>query len=166
MNNLKLKTLSIVAISLASALATNISKADDAVVMEQVGHINYAKDGQSQRQVASATTVISKIYRNKAVVEVSQSFANNQEQTIDGEYFFPLPYNSNLLSFQIDTDYEVDGELPDTTVSLSKNDQLKVAYGYELVDDSSHHASVMGFPAKANLPLIENTLNGELVAKK
>lgn len=166
MKNINLKTLSVVAVALAGVLTTNITKADDKIVMEQVGHINFAKDGQSQRQVASATTIISKIYRNKAVVEVSQSFANDNEQTIDGEYFFPLPYNSHLLDFQINTDYEMNGELPDTTVTLNKNDQLKVTYGYELVDDSAHHASLMGFPAKANLPLIESTLNGELVAKK
>ncbi len=143
-----------------------LAEQKEAVVMEQVGHINYAENDASKRQVASATTIVTRIYKNKAVVEVSQAFANNSKQAINGEYFFPLPYNSHLLNFQISTDFQASDEMPNTTVTLLENDQLKVRYGYELIDDSPHHASVMGFPAKANSPLIQLNANQELVAKK
>ncbi len=154
--------------SMAKSKAT-FKKTDEQkerVVMEQVGHINYAENDTSKRQVASATTIVTRIYQNKAVVEVSQAFANDSKDVINGEYFFPLPYNSQLLDFQISTDFQASDEMPNTTVTLMENDQFKVRYGYELVDDSPHHASVMGFPAKANSPLIELNANQELVAKK
>ncbi len=163
---MKLSNLLITSMALVSTLVINTSKAADKIVIEEVGHLNYAEGGANQRQVASATTIISKIFRNKAIVKVSQSFTNNSQQTINGEYFFPLPYNSNLLDFQLSTDFQSSNDMPDTTVTLAENDQLSVNYKYELVDDSPYHASVMGFPAKQNLPLIEANNENELVAKK
>ncbi|NVJ65286.1 MAG: hypothetical protein HWE16_02270 [Gammaproteobacteria bacterium] len=151
--------------AMASETLTLDSPTFEPVVMEQIGHLSFAQNNKNQRQVASATTIISKIYRNKAEISVSQSFANNSEQTMAAEYFFPLPYNGRLLGFEMNTDYLAQDEMPDTTVTLQKDDQLQVTFAYELVDDSPYHASVMGFPAKPNLPMVQINQD-ELVAKK
>ncbi|MRX27732.1 VIT domain-containing protein [Kangiella sp. HZ709] len=158
--------LLITGLTLAATFAFGSANAADAMVIEEIGHLGFANEEKAERKVASATTVISRIYRNKAVVEVSQSFVNNTEKTINGEYFFPLPYNSNLLDFELTTDFQTIEELPNTTVQLKERDQLQVSYQYELVDDSPYHASVMGFPAKQNMPLIDTVSQDQLVAKK
>lgn len=151
---------SLIALGLFSALGLNTAMASEKLSIDEVGHLSYTQTGQVQKKVATATTVISRYSQDKAVVQVSQVFANDSQESINAEYLFPTPENGDLINFIMFSNYELTESIPEKAITLDQGNTLTVAYQYELDKDSNYHSSLVGYP-QANEKTKET-----LVAKK